>query len=101
MKGKDKLFVTKREMELERIAEDLALLLDGPEIEIGVNFDQLTVCVKSHGRVLWEGSTDHEYRKGEGPQRARFLLSWLHQAAVAYRRNQAGRRTQEGKKAAS
>ena len=94
-------FVKRQDAELTQIAEDLATLLDGPEIDIAINFDEVLVCVKSHGKVLWEGTTPETYKRGEGPQRAQFLLSWLHGVAETYRRNQTLLRQKGHKKKAS
>ena len=63
---------------------DLAVLCDGPAVEIHLSFDGGLIAVRSNDRLIFGTSPERGWQVAQADARAKLLLSWLRQAARTY-----------------
>ena len=73
---------------LEKLMEDLAVLCDGPGIELRLSFDGAWIAMRSRDHIIWAESSVRGWQVVDGRARAVQLLSWFQQAAELYRERQ-------------
>jgi hypothetical protein len=68
-----------------QVIEDLAVLCDGPSVNLHVAFDGALLDMFSHDRQVWSESAEARWMRLDGRDRAMMLLDWFHRAAREYR----------------
>ena len=68
-----------------QVIEDLAVLCDGPSIDLRLSFDGALLAMRSGGHEIWSESAEARWMRLDGRGRARMFLGWLHRAAEEYR----------------
>lgn len=68
-----------------QVVEDLAILCDGPSIDLQLSFDGALMAMRSHAREIWSETAEARWMRLDGRCRAQMLLGWIHRAAAEYR----------------
>ena len=72
--------------EFTQVLKDLAVLSDGPSVDLHLSFDQAVLSMRSHDRLVWEIRGERGWARAEASARVNLLLQWLREAAEKYRR---------------
>lgn len=65
--------------------EDLAVLCDGPMIDLQISFDGGLIAMRSNDKLVFQEAAEARWRRLDGAGRARLLSAWIQQAAAKYR----------------
>ena len=68
-----------------QLLEDLAILCDGPSIDLQLAFDGGLIAMRSNEKLVYQESTETRWIRLDGTARARLLATWIHAAAGKYR----------------
>lgn len=68
-----------------QLLEDLAILCDGPSIELQLAFDGALITMRSNEKLVYQDSAETRWIRQDGTARARLLATWIHTAAGKYR----------------
>jgi hypothetical protein len=68
-----------------QLLEDLAILCDGPSIELKLGFDGGLIAMRSNEKLVYQNSAETRWIRQGGTARARLLATWIHEAAEKYR----------------
>lgn len=68
-----------------QLLEDLAVLCNGPSIDLQLACDGGLIAMRSNERLVYENSAEARWMRLDGPGRARLLATWIHGAAGKYR----------------
>src|SRR5258708_29967395 len=74
------------------LLEDLAVLCDGPAVDLRVAFDGALVAMRSSDTLIFQESAGTRWMRLDGAARARLLSGWIHSAALRYRDLHSGHR---------
>ena len=75
-----------------QLLEDLALLCDGPSVDLQIAFDGGLIAMRSNDTLIFQESAETRWMRVDGPARVQMLSTWIHDAACKYRQLQAGGR---------
>lgn len=67
------------------LVQDLAVLCDGPVIDLQISFDGGLIAMRSNDKLVFQEAAEARWRRLDGAARARLLVAWIHQAATKYR----------------
>src|SRR5438552_1941979 len=68
-----------------QLVEDLAILCDGPSIDLQLAFDGCLIAMRSNEKLVYQNSAETRWMRLDGTARARMLATWIHAAAGKYR----------------
>jgi len=67
------------------LVEDLAVLCDGPMMDVKISFDGALVAMRSNDKLVFQEAAEARWKRSGGAVRARILAGWIHEAATKYR----------------
>jgi hypothetical protein len=73
------------------LVQDLAILCDGPMVDLQISFDGGLMAMRSNDKLVFQEVAEGRWMRMNGAARARILAGWIHTAAVKYRALLAGR----------
>ena len=76
----------------DQLLEDLALLCDGPSVDLQIAFDGGLIAMRSNDKLIFQESAETRWMRVDGPARVQMLSVWIHDAASKYRQLKAGGR---------
>ena len=65
--------------------EDLAILCDGPSVDLQLSFDGGIIAVRSNDTLIYQDSAETRWMRLDGAARVRLLAAWIQAAAGKYR----------------
>lgn len=68
-----------------QLLRDLAILCDGPSVDLQVAFDGGLIVMRSNDKVVFQEAAEARWMRLDGASRARLLAGWIHAAAERYR----------------
>ena len=68
-----------------QLLEDLAILCDGPSVDLQLAFDGCLIAMRSNEKFVYQNSAETRWMRLDGTARARILATWIHAAAGKYR----------------
>jgi len=78
------------DLQLE-LVQDLAILCDGPMVDLQISFDGGLIAMRSNDKLVFQEAAEGRWMRMNGADRARLLAGWIHTAAMKYRALLVGR----------
>ena len=67
------------------LIQDLAILCDGPMVELQISFDGGLIAMRSNDKLVFQEAAEGRWMRMNGTARAKLLAGWIHTAAMQYR----------------
>jgi hypothetical protein len=68
-----------------QLLKDLAILCDGPSVDLQISFDGGLIAMRSHEKLIFQEAAEARWMRMDGAARASLLAGWLRSAAEKYR----------------
>ena len=68
-----------------QLLQDLAILCDGPSIDLQISFDGGLIAMRSHEKLIFQEAAEARWMRLDGAARAKLLAAWIRSAAEKYR----------------
>jgi hypothetical protein len=65
--------------------QDLAILCDGPMVDLQISFDGGLIAMRSNDKLVFQEVAEGRWMRMNGAARAKLLAVWIHTAAMKYR----------------
>ena len=67
------------------LVQDLAILCDGPMVDLQISFDGGLMSMRSNDKLVFQEAAEGRWMRLSGAARAKLLAGWIHAAAMKYR----------------